>query len=641
MTIMSKKTRLTTSSLSTLQRSSAGAGIAGLVALSASQSASAQTNFQVLPGADFAIDQASGTARINYQGQMYQVNAGHYQIKADGSISISSEAAATVAPGLATTAVNTFGMPVDSSVLDVSADTSGGLFGGNNLLLGASVLGVVAAGVGGYFLYQSLSDDDDDNGSSGSGGGSTTDTVVPTLTTSTLGPVQAGERVTIELTASEAISGLTSSDFTVSGGELVSFTAESSTDYDIEIIIDNSSTAPSISIAAGAFEDAAGNDNAAFSETLTRTNIQNTTLWLPDNAFTTGAFDASGYSNFAELQYVGTTLGGATDNTLSITDVADNMTITIGSSAFTSNDTLSVTATTAGSDITVALNNSIGVDLGTLNTGDSTGNITGTVTLTSIGGAANSIDTLTSSASIVIDGGADTDTPQQLTIGSVGDEVSSIDASGFGAAFNVSGISDTDTTITGGEQADNLSGGNGGDTIDGRDGDDILSGGSGDDTINGGEGDDTISGGAGIDTIAGGAGVDTFVFTSGDTGYPTSARVDEISDFALEDKIDAAGHSVASGPVAAGTLTDGVYTFGTDNNPGTNLDAAIGEIKVLFGTSANIAVVFEMSNQDQYYYASFGQNNSSDDVLVSLGNDMVNTMVAGANTDAADVFSFT
>ena len=335
---------------------------------------------------------------------------------------------------------------------------------------------------------------------------------------------------------------------------------------------------------------------------------------------------------------MGTTLGGATDNTLSVTGIADGMTITIGSSAFTSSDTLSVAATTAASNITIALNNTAGVNIGTLNTG----NITGEVTLTSIGGAANSIGTLTSSASIKIDGGADTDTAQQLTVNGVGTGVSSIDASDFGAALIVSGVSATGTTITGGNVADNLTGGTGDDTINGGDGDDILSGGNGVDTISGGDGNDTITGGAGIDSISGGAGVDTFVFASGDTGYPTSARVDEISDFAAtEDKIEADGHVVASGAVAIGTLTNGVYKFGDDNNPGTNLDAAIGEIKVLFGTSANVAVVFEMSNQDQYYYASFGQNNSSDDVLVSLGNDMVNTMVAGANTDAADVFSFT
>ena len=137
--------------------------------------------------------------------------------------------------------------------------------------------------------------------------------------------VQVGERVTFELTASEAITGFTSSDVSVAGGELLSFTAVSATRYDVEIMVDNSTTAPSITIAAGAFDDAAGNDNAEFSSAATRASVQNTTLWLPDNAFTAGAFDASGYSNFAELRYVGSDISGA----LSIIGIADDMMISL------------------------------------------------------------------------------------------------------------------------------------------------------------------------------------------------------------------------------------------------------------------------------------------------------------------------
>ena len=168
--------------------------------------------------------------------------------------------------------------------------------------------------------------------------------------------MQAGERVTFELTASEAVTGFTSSDISVAGGELLSFTAVSATRYDVDIMVDNSTTTPSITIAAGAFEDAAGNDNAAFSDDTTRAAIQNTTLWLPDNAFTTGAFDASGYSNFAELQYVGSDISGA----LSITGIADDMMISLQSGA-TSTGNLALTSTTADSDISVVLNNTGGV----------------------------------------------------------------------------------------------------------------------------------------------------------------------------------------------------------------------------------------------------------------------------------------
>ena len=63
------------------------------------------------------------------------------------------------------------------------------------------------------------------------------------------------------------------------------------------------------------------------------------------------------------------------------------------------------------------------------------------VTLTSIGGAANAIGTLTSSAAeIVIDGGTDTDTAQALTISNVSSGVDSINATNFDQSLIVSGV---------------------------------------------------------------------------------------------------------------------------------------------------------------------------------------------------------
>ena len=60
MTMISNKNRLKTGNVSVLNRASAGIGIAGLSGIAAAQSASAQTNFQSLPGADYLIDQATG-----------------------------------------------------------------------------------------------------------------------------------------------------------------------------------------------------------------------------------------------------------------------------------------------------------------------------------------------------------------------------------------------------------------------------------------------------------------------------------------------------------------------------------------------------------------------------------------------------
>ena len=602
--MISKKTRLTVGQNSGLSTASTVAGIAGISVLAATQSASAQSNFQALPGAEFVIDQASGIARITYQGQMYQVNAGHYQINADGSISISGEAAATVAPGMTTTAVDTFGMPVDSGVLDASADNGFGFFSGNNLLIGASILGVAAAGVGGYFLYQSLTDDDESDG--GSSGGGSTDSVAPTLSATAPATVQAGERVTFELTASEAITGFTSSDVSIAGGELLSFTAVSATRYDVEIMVDNSTTAPSITIAAGAFDDAAGNDNAEFSSAATRASVQNTTLWLPDNAFTAGAFDASGYSNFAELRYVGSDISGA----LSITGIADDMMISLQSGA-SSTGNLTLSSTTADSDISVVLSNTGGVALGTLDTD----NITGTVTLTSIGGAANSIGTLTSSASIVISGGADTDTAQQLTVSGVGTGVSSIDAAGFGAVLNVSGVSATDTTIIGGTAADNLEGG------------------AGDDTIRGGDGTDTIIGGGGTDQLYGDGGQDTFVFGAGSTGTRIQDEYDTINDLTIgssadADLIEVTGHTAMSGSL---------YSFTTAP---ADLFQAISEIRyaVLASDQDDQATVFSIDNAF-YFYASFAHDNISDDVLVMLDVEG-DADILSISSPSADLFAF-
>ena len=375
-----------------------------------------------------------------------------------------------------------------------------------------------------------------------------------------------------ELTASEAITGFTSSDVSVAGGELLSFTAVSATRYDVEIMVDNSTTAPSITIAAGAFDDAAGNDNAVFSSAATRASVQNTTLWLPDNAFTAGTFDASGYSNFAELRYVGSDISGA----LSITGIADDMMISLQSGA-TSTGNLALTSTTADSDVSVVLNNTGGVALSTLDTD----NITGTVTLTSIGGAANSIGTLTSSASIEISGGADTDTAQQLTVSGVGTGVSSIDAAGFGAVLNVSGVSVTDTTIIGGTAADNLEGG------------------AGDDTIRGGDGTDTIIGGDGTDQLSGDGGQDTFVFGAGSTGTRIQDEYDTINDLTIgggadADLIEVAGHTAMSGSL---------YSFTTAP---ADLFQAISEIRyaVLASDQDDQATVFSIDNAFYFYAPS-------------------------------------
>ena len=575
MTMIRKKTRLTVGHNSGLS----AAGIAGISVLAATQSASAQSNFQALPGAEFVIDQASGIARITYQGQMYQVNAGHYQINADGSISISGEAAATVAPGMTTTAVDTFGMPVDSGVLDASADNGFGFFSGDNLLIGASILGVAAAGVGGYFLYQSLTDDeggsDSDGGSSDGGSSPTPDEVAPEMTIAfaSSDAIEAGESRLVTFSANEAIAGFSIDDLTVTGGQVFDFEDLGDNDYQVTFLADNSSDAPSVSIQADSFADAAGNNNAAV-----------------DAASLTRA-----------------TVGG-------------------GVSITTTGDTLNVTADDLTADVALQLN---GVSLTSIDTGQ----LTGTITLSSIGSGANAVGTLTSSGDIVINGGTDTDTAQALTISNVSSGVDSINATNFDQSLIVSGLTATSTTVVGGSADDQITGGTGTDDITGGGGADVLEGGDGNDTIRGGDGTDRIIGGDGTDQLYGDGGQDTFVFGTGSTGSRIQDEFDTINDLTIGsgadvDRIEVSGHTAMSGSL---------YSFTTAP---ADLFQAISEIRyaVLASDQDNQATVFSIDDAF-YFYASFAHDSISDDVLVMLdvegGAD-----IGSINSVGVDLFAF-
>lgn len=563
-----KKSRLTVGHNSGLS----AAGIAGISVLAATQSASAQSNFQALPGAEFVIDQASGIARITYQGQMYQVNAGHYQINADGSISISGEAAATVAPGMTTTAVDTFGMPVDSGVLDASADNGFGFFSGDNLLIGASILGVAAAGVGGYFLYQSLTDDEDE---SDGGSSPTPDEVAPEMTIAfaSSDAIEAGESRLVTFSANEAITGFSIDDLTVTGGQVFDFEDLGDNDYQVTFLADNSSDAPSVSIQADSFADAADNNNAAV-----------------DAASLTRA-----------------TVGG-------------------GVSITTTGDTLNVTADDLTADVALQLN---GVSLTSIDTGQ----LTGTITLSSIGSGANAVGTLTSSGDIVINGGTDTDTAQALTISNVSSGVDSINATNFDQSLIVSGLTATSTTVVGGSADDQITGGTGTDDITGGGGADVLEGGDGNDTIRGGDGNDRITGGDGTDQLYGNSGQDTFVFGANPPNTRVQDEFDTINDLTIGsgadvDRIEVTGHTAMSGTL---------YSFSTSP---TNLFQAISEIRyaVLAGDTDNQATVFSIQNEF-YFYASFIHDDISDDVLVLLdvegGAD-----IGSINSVGVDLFAF-
>ena len=516
----------------------------------------------------------------------------------------------------------------------------------------------------------------------------------PTMTIAfTDDTLHLGQETTVIFTASEAIADFDMSDVAFEGGELTDWTEIDDKTFTATFTANNDWTQDfTFSIAANAFADLAGNKNTEAVETLALDPLPMTDVYyLPDAAFDDqGTFDASTVSDFSELSYVGGDISGA----LTIEGIADDTTIALRSGA-TNAGSLTLTTANDASNIGVVLNNAGGVELGTLDTD----NITGTVTLTSIGGGANSIGTLTSSAAeIVIDGGTETDTAQALTITEVGADVTSIDATGFTATFTVSGVAagsgdtatalsitggngtndltggDGDDTLTGGTDVDTLTGGAGDDTIEGGDGDDtitggtgadVLTGGDGNDTINGGDGNDTIeggdgndtidggvgddaitggdgddiiTGGAGIDTLTGGSGADIFVFDAGDTGTPNSATFDTIADFTItDDKIRLTGQSLmADAEPGDYQVQNGVYIF---NSTPASLGDAIGDIRVALGDTADTVVFFNHGSHT-YAYASFTSSTRADDVLIRLADqtEAVESISTGTDGDA-DLFT--
>ena len=92
------------------------------------------------------------------------------------------------------------------------------------------------------------------------------DTVAPTVTiTSSRSTLSAGQTAIISFTVSEPVTGFTASDVVVTGGSLSGFTG-SGTSYTATFTpLANTVTMGTVAVAAGAFQDAAGNSNPAAS----------------------------------------------------------------------------------------------------------------------------------------------------------------------------------------------------------------------------------------------------------------------------------------------------------------------------------------------------------------------------------------
>jgi Ca2+-binding RTX toxin-like protein len=146
-----------------------------------------------------------------------------------------------------------------------------------------------------------------------------------------------------------------------------------------------------------------------------------------------------------------------------------------------------------------------------------------TVTLTTgtVGGTANTINTLTVTPDLGGKANVTLSGANGLTFAGVV-TADSLDASAVSGAISMAAGANTATTIAGGIGGDTLRGTAAlANNISGNAGDDSIFGGAGNDTLAGGDGADTIEAGSGNDNISGGSGNDVIVMA----GNLTSADV--------------------------------------------------------------------------------------------------------------------
>ena len=219
---------------------------------------------------------------------------------------------------------------------------------------------------------------------------------------------------------------------------------------------------------------------------------------------------------------------GASTNALSITDLG-----TVDTGDLTVNVTATRATDTTADAMTVTLGKAASGSVAAASSGATAASATAgtdvllnlsfaneeTLTINSIGGT-NYIGTLTDTSAKVVNISAS----KALTINSMSSAVmTTLDASASTANVTINGNSTAvASTITGGSGNDSLLGGTKADVISGGAGNDTINGGAGVDNLSGGDGNDTFvvstatdfQGQATAETIDGGAGNDTLQFTA-------------------------------------------------------------------------------------------------------------------------------
>ncbi|MFI3158416.1 MAG: hypothetical protein QX199_19915 [Methylococcaceae bacterium] len=178
-----------------------------------------------------------------------------------------------------------------------------------------------------------------------------------------------------------------------------------------------------------------------------------------------------------------------------------------------------------------------------------------TLTISSGGSAANTIDTLTATdlTSLTVTGAQNLTITEAMAATGIATINSSTATGTFSinasnSAVDLTGITGiNNTTIISGSGNDTLTGGAGNDSLNvgsgtsnsasGGAGDDSLDGGTGKDTLNAGAGNDTLDASSGIDSLSGGDGNDTFQFDTDGDLVTTSGSADTIDGGAGNDTL--------------------------------------------------------------------------------------------------------
>lgn len=290
---------------------------------------------------------------------------------------------------------------------------------------------------------------------------------------------------------------------------------------------------------------------------------------------------------------------------------------------------LNVTGSAAGNDVVYA-NTNVGGTASTFNLGGGVDTIYFSGAVTTFNGSTSAAG----SNAIVLG------TAAGITFANTGATVSHVWGAGTienidlsavtGLTANTSITGAATTTIIGGTNIATI-----GDVIVGGAGAAQLFGYAGNDTITGGAAADTINGGAGADVLTGGAGaavVDRFVFALGDSGTPTAANFDAITDYATGvDIIDFGATTLVAATAGTSGLTINAAGLATGAANVTAFVAAVGGV----AGAAGATVVYD-DGVNSYLFVSDGVAGvGANDVLVQLTG--VTGLAAGVTFAGGDI----